>query len=205
MKLAEMKSIAKARGLPSSGNKSALFQMITNASSVSSKAKAAPQPTKPRNAEVRVRVQLDSVTLKAMGLKLTSASTDANGQPEYVYTKIAAAKSSGSAVRVISGGISKGAIDKKDKKQKSGKKASEENAVSDEALDEAVNTFLVRLDEKKVPVALCREVLKFFMDEDQIPKQKNKVYEVLAEQTHYETDSDSDDDDDDDEDDEGSE
>ena len=191
MKLAEMKSIAKASGLPSSGNKSKLFQMITNASSVSSKAQAAPKPTKPRNAEVRVRVQLDSVTLKAMGLKLTSASTDANGQPEYVYTKIAAAKSSGSAVRVSSGGISKGAIDKKDKNQK-------KNAVSDEALDEAVNTFVGRLDEKKVPVALCREVLKFFMDEDQIPKQKKKVYEVLAEQTHYETDSDDDDDDEDD-------
>lgn len=191
MKLAEMKSIAKASGLPSSGNKSKLFQMITNASSVSSKAQAAPKPTKPRNAEVRVNVQLDPVTLKAMGLKLTSASTDANGQPEYVYTKIAAAKSSGSAVRVSSGGISKGAIDKKDKNQK-------KNAVSDEALDEAVNTFVGRLDEKKVPVALCREVLKFFMDEDQIPKQKKKVYEVLAEQTHYETDSDDDDDDEDD-------
>ena len=205
MKLAELKEIAKARGLPSSGNKAALIQTIANASPTPSgggKAKAAPQPTKPGNTEVRVGVQLDSATVAAMGLKLTGASTDMNGQPEYVYTKIGAAKAS-SSVRVSAGGISKGAIDKKGKKQKVEKKATPGASlkkVSDEALAEAVGCFVERLDEKKVPVELCRQFLKHFLDDDEIPKQKMKVFEKLGEQTHYETASDdSDDEEEDDE------
>ena len=61
-------------------------------------------------------------------------------------------------------------------------------------MDEAIGCFVERLDEKKVPVELCRQMLKHFVDDSDIPKQKMKVYELLAEQSHLETEDEASDD-----------
>ena len=183
MNLVQLKELAKSEGLPSSGNKATLIQRINDASSTpSSNGKAAPKPTPP---ELRVGVQLDAKSVAAMGLKLTAASTDMNGQPEYVYTKVGTATSSGSAVRVTGKNTVKGAIDKKGKTKKKGEKKRE---VCDAAIEEAMDCVVRRLDSKKVPMALIQKLLKYLVDEKEIPNQKMKVYKKFATLTH-ETDS----------------
>ena len=64
---------------------------------------------------------------------------------------------------------------------------------SDQAFDEAVEVFKTRLENKKVPVKLCQDILAHFYDAKpkDIPKQKAKVYKELALQSYYETDSDN--------------
>ena len=39
--------------------------------------------------------------------------------------------------------------------------------------------FRERLDERIVPIELCRQMLTYLVDEREIPKQKVKVYELL--------------------------
>ena len=77
--------------------------------------------------------------------------------------------------------------------------------MSDAALEEAIACFVERLDEKSVPVDVCRKMLRYFLPPCEIPKDKEGVFEALAEQTHYETGSECEsDDEEDDDDDDGS-
>ena len=194
MKLAELRAAAKAAGVPSSGNKKMLMQRLQPASptvsSAQSGARGSKAPANVTNA-TRLPVKLDDAVLKSMKLRLTGVGTTASGQPEYIYMPIQSgtSASSGAAAKTITKGAKTSPANKK---QAAKKKCDSE--VSDEALDEAIGCFVERLDEKKVPVELCRQMLKHFVDEKDIPKQKTKVYELLAEQSHLETDDEGDDD-----------
>jgi hypothetical protein len=65
-----------------------------------------------------------------------------------------------------------------------------DDEVSDSQLEKAVDIFVERLKDKNVPLPLGQQFLAFFVDAKLIPKQKMKLYEMIGEQTHYETDSD---------------
>ena len=190
MSLAQLRAQAKTAGLPVSGNKTALMQRLQGTSSgvpPAPTATPARKSTTATSATVRVGVQLDDKVAKAMGLRLTGVGADASGQTEYIYMRGAA------AAKPASAGIAKPA--KKAGTSKAGAaKGSKIGKVTDAALEEAVDSFVFRLQSKNVPVDLCRQLLGHFLDDKEVPKQKMKVYEALAEQTHYETASDDDDD-----------
>lgn len=61
--------------------------------------------------------------------------------------------------------------------------------------------FVERLDRKAVSVDVCRKILGYFLPPCEIPKDKKKVFEALAEQTHCETNSEGESDDEEDDDD----
>ena len=182
MSLAQLRAQAKAAGLPVSGNKTVLMQRLQGTPSGVPRAptaSAARTSTASTTNAVRVGVQLDDKIAKAMGLRLTGVGTDASGQAEYIYMR------NGATAKPASAGIAKTTKKAGTSKAKNGKASQ----VSDAALDEAVNCFVHRLVAKNVPVDLARQLLTHFID-GEVPKQKMKVFEMLAEQTHYETDSD---------------
>jgi hypothetical protein len=195
MSLAELRAAAKSAGLPVSGNKSILMNRLQGARptpSIAKKSSPTPKSGASTATAVRVGVQLSDSVLKEMKLRLTGVGTDAAGNNEYIYMPTGGASPKQVTTKTASTSSAKttGTSNGKSKVKATGKGTTPMAMVSDEALEEATNLFVYRLNEKKVPVELCRKVLLCFMDETDIPKQKTLVYETLAEQTHYETDSD---------------
>lgn len=188
---ASLRAQCKAAGLASSGNKTTLMQRLTSLSSASTTGSAR-ATTAPKSATVpvRVNVQFDANTCADLGLKLVAVSTDASGNPEYIYNKTASATAASKSTSKLSTPISK----------KTSKGVGLLGKASDKAFEEAVEVFKARLEDKKVPMKKCQEFLAYFCDTKDIPKQKAGVYEELAVQTHYETDSDDDDDEEEDDD-----
>ena len=194
-----LKQEAKARNLPSTGTKAVLMQRLGTsipASVAGGKRKCAPSGTSNVSSQTRVPIKLPADLCKKMGLTFVKQEMGANGRLEYIYKKNTASdkkqKTTASTNVTCKGGackIQKGGTDK---------------IVSDAALEEAIACFVERLDEKSVPVDVCRKMLRYFLPPCEIPKDKEGVFEALAEQTHYETGSEGESDDEEDDDDDGS-
>lgn len=204
LSLAELQTKCKDAGVPSSGNKATLMQRLSGVAGVGSFRTAAVAPTPNvvptgKTNTTRVGIKFDAKTCADLGLKLVAVSTDASGSPEYIYHKATTATAT---VGKPKSPIAKKTSLTKAAASKAGGKAPAPKAcaggacmlgnATDEVFDEVVQVFVARLEDKKVPVKLCQELLGYFNDAKDIPKQKMKVYEELALQTHYETDSDDD-------------
>ena len=183
---ATLRAQCKAAGLSSSGNKTVLMKRLADSTSASTTGSArATTAPKSGTTPVRLNVQLDAKTCADLGLKLVAVSTDASGNPEYIYNKPASSAAASKSTTKLSTPISK--------KAKTSKGDCLLGKASDKAFEEAVEVFKARLEDKKVPMKKCQELLAYFCDAKDIPKQKAAVYDELALQTHYETDSDDDD------------
>ena len=184
---ASLRAQCKAAGMSSSGNKTALTQRLAKSSSASTTGSVCATTTpKSGSAPVRLNVQFDAKTCANLGLKLVAVSTDASGNPEYIYNKAASSSAAASkSTTKLSTPISK--------KVTTSKGDCLLGKASDKAFEEAIDVFKARLEDKKVPMKKCQEFLAYFCDAKDIPKHKAGVYEELALQTHYETDSDDDD------------
>ena len=201
MTLAELRSAAKSAGLPMSGNKAALMNRLQGtAPTASGGSNVSKSSLKTADSSaVRVSVQLDPALLKKMNMRLAGVSKGSDGQPQYTYMPI------GRKATVASAKSAKptATIAKRAPAKKITAKSTAD--IPDEVYEEAMDAFTMRMEKKKVPTILGQQMLGYFVDPKKIPKQKKKVFEMLAEQVLMETDDEEDDDDDDEDNDSGDE